>query len=245
MLNARTARLAVSVSEISLTACLETPGDGKHQDPLFLLFAGAVETTAPDFKGDVWDLPTQMEKRAVAVRCISTPRQSATRRSPHAVGWCQFCPIARDLDVSVEIDCCPKLFHLLKNTAGFGGGQAGAGITLILDVAEENGGDVAGSSAVVRLAVTRLAVTASRTLTGAAPPFVRNRGSIPPFHRGDGDLKAFDPPGNRPPVAPLVHTVWAPSPTGQIPVIIWPSPSRPFRKRLRQNIHSLRRFAPQ
>lgn len=168
MSSIRTARLAVPVSEISLTASLGSSGEGSRHAPLFLLFSGTVRSTAPDFQGDAWDLPARLERRAVSVRCIPAPRQSKSSDGDNGIGWCQFCPIATDLEVAIEVNCCPKLFHVLKNTAGFGG-QAGAGLTLMLDVTQEDGspGD---NGAVVRLAVTRLTVTASRALTAAAHP---------------------------------------------------------------------------
>ncbi len=166
MSTTRTTRLAVSVSEVSLTAALRAPASGRGQDPLSLLFSGAVRAIAPDFKGDAWDMPARLEGRNVTVRCISIPTPASDDEETPVIGRCQFCPIAHDLDVAVEVDCCPKLFHMLKNTAGFGGGQPGAGITLMVDVmetAEDSCGD-----AVVRLDVTRLSVTASRCISGSA-----------------------------------------------------------------------------
>lgn len=171
MSTTRTTRLAVSVFEVSLTASLRAPASGRGQDPLSLLFSGAVRAIAPDFMGDAWDMPARLEGRNVTVRCISTPPVSDGEGETAVIGRCQFCPIAHDLDVAVEVDCCPKLFHALKNTAGFGGGQpAGAGITLMLDVMEADENDRGCGDAVVRLDVTRLSVTASRSIGGSAPP---------------------------------------------------------------------------
>ncbi|MBE0531933.1 MAG: hypothetical protein IH626_13965 [Rhodospirillales bacterium] len=170
MSTTRTTRLAVSVSEVSLTASLRAPASGRGQDPLSLLFSGAVRAIAPDFMGDAWDMPARLEGRNVTVRCISAPPTAHGGGETPVIGRCQFCPIAHDLDVAVEVDCCPKLFHVLKNTAGFGGGQPGAGITLMLDVMETGGNDLGCGDAVVRLDVTRLAVTASRSLGGSTGP---------------------------------------------------------------------------
>jgi hypothetical protein len=166
----RTTRLAVSVAEVSLTASLRAPASRRGQDPLSLLFSGAVRAIAPDFMGDAWDVPARLEGRNVTVRCISTPTAADGGGETPVIGRCQFCPIAHDLDVAVEVDCCPKLFHVLKNTAGFGGGQPGAGITLMLDVMKAGEDDRGCGDAVVRLDVTRLSVTASRAIGGSAPP---------------------------------------------------------------------------
>lgn len=168
MSTTRTTRLAVSVSEVSLTASLRAPASGRGQDPLSLLFSGAVRAIAPDFMGDAWDMPSRLEGRNVTVRCISMPPAAGDGEKTPVIGQCQFCPIAHDLDVAVEVDCCPKLFHVLKNTAGFGGGQPGAGITLMLDVMEAGENDRGCDNAVVRLDVTRLSVTASRCIGGSA-----------------------------------------------------------------------------
>ncbi|WP_316977144.1 hypothetical protein [Shumkonia mesophila] len=169
MSTTRTTRLAVSVSEVSLTASLRAPASGRGHDPLSLLFSGAVRAIASDFMGDAWDMPARLEGRAVTVRCVSTPPASGDGERP-VIGRCQFCPIARDLDVAVEVDCCPKLFHVLKNTAEFGGGQPGAGITLMLDIMEAGEDERSCGDAVVRLDVTRLSVTASRAIRGSAGP---------------------------------------------------------------------------
>ncbi len=168
MSTTRTTRLVVTVSEISLTASLRTPASGRGQDPLSLLFSGAVRAIAPDFRGDAWDMPARLEGRAVTVRCVSTPPDSDDGGERAVIGRCQFCPIARELHVAVEVDCCPKLFHVLKNTAGFGGGQPGAGITLMLDIMEAGEDGRGCGDAVVRLDVTRLSVTASRAIGGSA-----------------------------------------------------------------------------
>ncbi len=170
MSTTRTTRLAVLVSEVSLTASLRAPASGRGHDPLSLLFSGAVRAIAPDFMGDAWDMPARLEGRNVTVRCISMPPAANDGEETSVIGRCQFCPIAHDLDVAVEVDCCPKLFHMLKNTAGFGGGQPGAGITLMLDVMEAGEGDQGCGDAVVRLDVTRLSVTASRAIGGSAGP---------------------------------------------------------------------------
>lgn len=176
---ARTARLAVSVSEIALTASLGSAGEDRRRAPLFLHFLGTIRSMASDFKGDAWNLPARLEQRSVNVRCIPVPGQSKSSSPDNGIGWCQFCPIATDLEVSIEVNCCPKLFHVLKNTAGFGG-DAGAGLTLMLDVTHEEGqpGD---NDAVIRLTVTRLTITASRALAttplsvfGPSPSAVRS-----------------------------------------------------------------------
>lgn len=168
MSTTRTTRLAVTVSEVSLTASVPGPAFGRVSDPLSLLFSGAVRAIAPDFMGDAWDMPARLEGRNVTVRCISMPSAARDGEETLAIGQCQFCPIAHDLDVAVEVDCCPKLFHILKNTAGFGGGQPGAGITLMLDVMEIGEDDRGCGTAVVRLDVTRLSITASRSIGGSA-----------------------------------------------------------------------------
>lgn len=168
MSTTRTTRLAVSVSEVSLTASLRASASGRGHDPLSMLFSGAVRAIAPDFMGDAWDMPARLEGRNVAVRCISMPPTARDGEEKPVIGQCQFCPIAHDIDVAVEVDCCPKLFHVLKNTAGFGGGQPGAGITLMLDVTETSEDDRGYGDAVVRLDVTRLSVTASRCISGSA-----------------------------------------------------------------------------
>lgn len=170
MSNTRSARLVVAVSEVSLTTSFGAKASGRYREPLALLFSGVVKEAAPDFKGDAWDLPDRLEKRTIAVRCLSAPRAAAEAASRSAIGWCQLCPIACDLDVAVEVDCCSNLFHVLKNTAGFGGGQAGPGLTLTLDVADDGDEGKGRRDAAFRLAVTRMAITASRALKGAAAP---------------------------------------------------------------------------
>ena len=135
---ARSARLVVAVSEISLTASFGARTNGRYREPLALLFSGVVKEAAPDFKGDAWDLPDRLEKRAIVVRCRSSLKAAAGGESSRpAIGWCQFCPLACDLDVAVEVDCCSNLFNVLKNTAGFGASQAGPGLTLTLDLADD------------------------------------------------------------------------------------------------------------
>lgn len=184
MSNARTARLAVAVSEISLTASYGISDTGGNREPLTLLFSGTIKATAADFQGSAWDLPARLERRDISVRCVSTPRQSKSTPQESTIGRCQFCPIARQLDVAVEVNCCPKLFHVLKNTAGFGGNQGRAGLTLMLDVMEDQDTDADRNPAIVRLAVTRLAVTAARTFGGPDAPwsdaeFSATRSSVP------------------------------------------------------------------
>ncbi len=159
----RTTRLDVFVSEVSLIASLRASASADRQDPPALAFSGTINPVDPDAQTDIWDLPQRLDGRPITVQCISAAHSPNFRCSTPTIGWCQFFPIAEDLDVTAELYCCPKVFHSLKNTVSFGGGHPRTGLVLKLDITENPDDAYQPERAVMRLPVIGMTLNAVRT----------------------------------------------------------------------------------
>lgn len=158
------ARLLVDVSAVSLSARLQACG-GK--EPPVLCFSGRVRAEDTDFRTPVSTLAERLAGHAIHIRCLSTTGNDGGEKPAAAIGWCQMCPIAGDLGLTVDVHCCAKRFGVLRSTVQFGYATPRAELTLTLDVLEESEAAGCGECAVARLPVIGLSLDVA--LSFAAP----------------------------------------------------------------------------
>lgn len=184
----RTTSLSIAVTEVALVSGLHARSKAGHARQT-LAFSGIVNPPRADFDTEIWDLPGSLTGHAVEIACISQGGMRDKTPVSDLIGWCQFTPVADELPVQVEVRCCPKIFHSLKNALTFGGGASGNGLVVTLDTVEDGDSPYRSNSAVTRLRVTSMTLRVVRNfgiagrsrdegsamLEGTPAPFFTNR----------------------------------------------------------------------
>lgn len=168
-LTLRNTSLSIAVTEVALVSGLCAGSKAGHARQT-LAFSGIVSPPPADLETDLWDLPGSLAGHAVEISCVSQGGMRDKNPLPDLIGWCQFTPVADQLPVQVEICCCPKIFHSLKNALTFGGGASGNGLVVTLDVVEDGATPYRSNSAVTRLRVTGMTVRVVRNFGFAGRP---------------------------------------------------------------------------